>query len=609
MADVPVNVRSSGLRRLERNSKAAAGGFSRMGAAGKRAGAAIRTGLAGAGSAIGRVAGLAATLGGAFGAKQILDFDSALGQLQADAKLTNKDAAGLRKEVYRLQSAFNVNKAEILKALQVAQDFGGITDKLRPKLAALTKRSKATGASMSDLATLFSTFIQTSKLTPDQAIKQIDRLTAQADAGTISMKKLATVLPSLAGLAKTTGNSIDTLGAAMQQIGKTTGGNVDEARTQLQALFTEVQKNSKKFRKIGVRIFRTDPQTGKRVARNINEIVQDILAKTKADPKALAKLFSNVRAARAVKAFQSDFNSATGKLSAKGTFAATLGAGKKATGADTDARLKRRLEGVAGDAEKVKQSLFKLEQAVTSVAKKMLSFAVKNPLLAGGAVLGGVALFKLLPTLLGRLAGGGAGGGIGVQSVFVTNFPPGFGGAAGASTPAAASSKLARAGQFAAGGLMALGVGYAVGRSLDRLLGISDWLGKKLKEGADKAGVTKLQQQATRQAFGATGAKLTFGNIAADQKRALDAARRGVTFQKSAGSSERISAAEHFKRQAAAQMKDPSLQTLPPAVLAALQASVDRMAAEIAKQEVRVTVTAKGGIAAPTVTARRGGSQ
>ena len=225
-------------------------GFKRVGDAAKKAGLSgskaakfLSRDMALASKGAAKLAGALGGVAVAAGAKKILDFNSALGQLQADSGMSTLQISAMRDEMLASSTAFGLSKDEVVKAAMVFQDFGGVLKEGRPLLNDLSKVSVATGTSMESLAKITATFIDTMKLSPDDAIKGIAMLVDQSKAGKINIKKLADVLPEVLSGGQLQGfeglRAVQQLGTAMQVIGGASRGP-EQANTALAALFRDL---------------------------------------------------------------------------------------------------------------------------------------------------------------------------------------------------------------------------------------------------------------------------------------------------------------------------------------------------------------------------------
>lgn len=601
MADVTIRVRSTGLKDLSRKLRTSEKGFRKMGKTGKRAGDTLRKSIGGLRGSLGGLTGILGGLGAAFGVKQILDFDQALGALQGRARLSNKDAFALRKQILGLSAQFNVNKDDVLGAANVLQDFGGILGVGKKRMSDLVQVAKATSAPLSEVARTFGALVGTMDQTPDQAINSLQVLAAQADAGTVAMKDLAVIWSEVGGIAKGNGISVKKAGTLIQAFGQGVGGNAQKALTQFENFVFGVRKRADQLRKeLGIKVFRIDPKTGKKVLKDITGLSAEILRKTKGDPGLIKKVFGDEKEIqKSLLTLQTQFDAATGKFRAGSALGKAAAAGEAAGPAALQDQLQRIFGGVGKEAEQAGKALKKAQQIFFDIGKKLITLAAESPKLAAGA---GVAfLFRrsiggAFKDIFGRVKNAAGGGGVGgVQKVFVVNQPGRFGGGPNNQAPAAVS-KLGRAAAVTSGLLGAAGLGFALGTLIDRATGWSDSIAKATFQ-AKAAGLADAQ----RTRLAATGGRIALQRIKAlaQQRKAQGAA--GTTFQGAGGV--RTSAAESFRKEA--RVIAQGEQGLSPRIMQAFMAKIDNLAKTIQQNPVKVVVSAKKGIDDPSVKAAR----
>lgn len=450
-----IKVGATGVETVTRGFNRMKRGIQEVGKSGDFASRKVSRGLGVVRSKLRGVYGLAGGVGAVGALKKVLDWKDGLGQLQADIGLTTKESLKMEEQILATSDAFNASKAELVGALQVYQDFGGIVDKGLSTLDELAKRHRATGTSAADLATIHSTLIQTLNQTPEEGIAGIDAMIAQSLAGQISLRKLAKALPEV--LAGGTGygfkgkRGIEQLGTALQVAGQATGGKSEEARTMVKALLRDLTAQKSKFAKLGIRVFDKEGNM-----RDLDELMGEVITKTggkMSGKHGLAKLFtadSQVIAA----AYASSFDLAAGKYRKGGTVSNVLAAGRGSSAKTADDMYKRRTEGISSQSERVQKSLRELETGLLRHGGNLIEWiggdVGRAGLVAGGA---GVAI-KAAPAIISKAFMS--------SKAFSALGPFGKG--------LAAASKA----------LFAFSAGFTIGTILDQMTGasdqISDWL-------------------------------------------------------------------------------------------------------------------------------------
>lgn len=474
---------AAGVRRVD-------GSMRQMGKTGSKAAAEMKRGFADVKSS---VSGLYAAIGGVgiiAGTKAVMDYRKALGQLQADANLSNTEAEKLGATVLATASKFGVAKEELLAGIQVFQDFGGIVRPGMKIFEDLAKVHKATGTGMQELSTIAGTLIQTLGMTPEGAMKSIAQLTEQSIAGQVALRNLAGVVPEVMAGAQGYGfdgtRAVSQVGTLLQVAGQASGGKADVAKTQALALMRDLKKSAGDI-KAKTKLDILD-DSGK--LKDIDWIMEQLGRRTgglyqwktvakRGEKKGQASWFSpfTEESAKVAGVFGSMFDASTGTWK-KGSTVTNVNAAKGDM--DMDAYLQRRMHGVAEESEQVERGLKKADEKLQTYGAKAMSAIAANP---GDAAFVGAAGYlgvKFLPALLrGKGAAGKAGelaGKAGAQGlpVYVTNMPSGGMGdaagkaAAGAAGAAGKPTTVGGRGMRAVGWLSLITAGWEVAKEAMR---------------------------------------------------------------------------------------------------------------------------------------------
>jgi len=553
------------------------------------------------------------------GAKRVLDFDSGIGQLQADMGASTEEAMALRTQILNLSSAHGVAKEEVVEATQVFQDFGGIVRQGLPILGDLTRISKATGAPMAALATIASTLIQTLGMSPTEAVEAITQFSDQSLKGQIALRNLAKIIPEVmaggVGAGFGGGRAIGQLGTLLQVAGQASGGKADLARTGALALMRDLKEKAKDLGKLGIRVF-----DKKGSLRDIDEIMKAIVLKTKGTMRTRKgqSLFSE-ESSKVAGIYASMVDASTGEYKATSTQKIVSGAtgGMQAI----EEQYKRRVEGVASEAEKVKRALASLEAGLMQHGGAMIKWLSENPgkaaALVGGGILTGKSLFPFVKSLFklrggfgGMLGAEGAAGGAGgplsdVQKVFVVNMAGGLGGVGGsgpggvagaAGTATTRLEKLGAAANVAQGVLASFGMGFGVGTILDQALGISD---------AASKGMVHPQREAGKIVADEWGKGVRFQRALELTSTLTDMARRGVTVQGAGGQRVALTRDEIIGRVLSSAKKTG----MSGEELRLLAAGLRELTLAVRQNPVAVTVKPAGGIDRVDVGLSRGSNR
>jgi hypothetical protein len=474
MSDARIRITTSGLKAAQRGFRSLDGQARRLG---------------------GTLASIGGSLGVAFGAKAVLDFDQKLGRLQADAGLTTGKMKALRAQILSLNSQFAVGKDEMTGALQVFQDFGGNLKAGIKILPELTKASKASGTAMADMSTIAAAMVNAGQ-GPREVMKQLAQLQNQADAGNISLREISTIIPEVFGIGGAKGQTLTGLTSLLQTVG-TVIPDAKLARTQVLALMRDITKkeNLPKLKRLGISPFEVDPKTGKEVLKDVGDLMTQILKKTKgriSGKRGLGALFTE-ESQGALAALSKSFNLETGKFG--GAFAKMQKVTQEGPADIFNIKLERMSKGIDAEGEKLRKSIAQFEEVFQTLGKRLMVSIGEDPGLALKRAVAGAAALKFGPALLGKLfakrgkgleALGEAAGPKGTP-VFVTNMGEGgLGDGKGTGTGAGVAgtgakgkgifkgrSKLGKLG--AAAGILGAGAtGFAIGRVLDEQLQLSE---------------------------------------------------------------------------------------------------------------------------------------
>jgi hypothetical protein len=444
--DVRVRIYADGAQDVARKLGALESKVEKIGKEAKKAG----RDMSGLGNILKGVAAAAAGVGIANVVKDTLQFDSALGQLQADMGLSNAQALALRDRMLQLSASYGTTKEEILGAYQTFQGFAGDIDKYKGTMDALVMTHKATGTSLEDLAKLQATLTDSLLMSPEAAMEGIAALRAYANAGTIELRNMASELPQIFGVSASLGftgqRGIQQMGTALGVAGQAFGGRAEEARTSINSLLVEMQKKSKDFKKtLGIEIFNKDG-----TMRDLTIIMDEIAKKTGFGTTRGKTGLVNFFGESSIKTVQTWM---TMMKSGKAKVIHELG--MKGAFTDIEKAYKSRMEGVAKEAEILQGMLANVNSGLATLSKALVGFVAENPALS--AALG-----------VGALAAPVAAKGITAAA----------GGIRAAAAAGGAMSALETATMWTAGPALAGLAGAAFGHFI-----VDEWLGKKLTTG------------------------------------------------------------------------------------------------------------------------------
>lgn len=162
----------------------------------------------------------------------------------------------------------------------------------------------ATGASGQAVGG-FMAEMQKMGLTAQEVQASIAQMIAQGKEGAFTMQDLASLGPRVVSAYATSGRTgpqaLQEMGAMLQMI-RMSAGSSEQAATTFEALMRNFNNNKvlKSLQKRGIQVF--DPEKlkqGEKVLRPINELVTEIIEKTKGDTSKIAQVFTDSEALRA----------------------------------------------------------------------------------------------------------------------------------------------------------------------------------------------------------------------------------------------------------------------------------------------------------------------
>jgi len=477
-----------------RRNEAALGGLARSGQRdmnllGRSAQAAGR-GLDALGN---RYTALLSGAAGAGAARMVMDLQRRFTRLGIQADVSADQVRGLKKDIYDVAQApdIRVDPGEITSAIEAIVEKTGDLKFAQDNIRNIGLAIQATGAQGKDIGEILAEFQKQGIMDPKKVMEALDILNVQGKAGAFTLQNLAALGPRVITAYTAGGRSgvqaMREMGAALQLIRQGTGSS-EMAATAWEAMIRTLTDPAKLklLGKAGITVF--DPEKlkqGQRVLRPINEIMAEIIQKTKGDKVKLGTIF-DAEAVRALSSAASEFQR-TGSLEsldkfmnvqADGTTTTrdSARAAKDAAGALTNLLTVWKSfadDQLAGPIQAAADALNALGPETTGKVIKGIAgvaVALGGLVLARKAWVGGKGLYDFFKGGAGKAAGGLAGGITGPIPVYVVNAPAAqLGGGAGGAAGAALAGGGSRAGKWAAaskwggrigGALAVAGTGY-----------------------------------------------------------------------------------------------------------------------------------------------------
>lgn len=222
-------------------------------------------------------------------AKGVGDLSQSLMYYGMSAKKSDKDTAALRKSLHQMAYDTGVDANQILAGIskigEITGDFG-LGEKMGLNLA---KASKASQASIDDLATVASSMNVSFGWGAEQIQQAFNSLIVQGDAGSYTLKGFATEGKALLAAASSFGiKSTDQFASfgAYLQVMNTSIKSEAELTTSVSALFSELIGKQKELKKIGVSVFNADGSI-----KDFDVIMRDLMAATDGNIKKISPMF------------------------------------------------------------------------------------------------------------------------------------------------------------------------------------------------------------------------------------------------------------------------------------------------------------------------------
>lgn len=392
------------------------------------------------------IIGVLAGLGAGMAVKRVLDYETALGKLQAKMVMATPDMRQLSESILSTGTSYGIAKEDVLGALMVFQNFGGKVEEGRLILDELAKTAEATSTPMTQLADIAATFINAG-MAPKDVVAVVQTLSSQADAATVSMEDLSRVIANVASVAGGFGSRFQgaegavRMGAALQVAGAAFAGNAEQSKTATIAMMADLMKNAKALKKLKINVFDKDGM------RDLSDIMTEI---EKVSGGRLEKMTTK-KGGKGTRLFGQESLGAVGAWmkaiadlrGGGGVLKAVAGAGP----GKIDAQFNLRMNGIAKEAEQVQTALRELDAELMRSGGKLVRWIANDLPSAMGLAISGALTLKLAGPVTSAVAGlKGVGAIAGVASA---GLAPLIGAAA---------------------------IGYALGTAFDELTGASDWL-------------------------------------------------------------------------------------------------------------------------------------
>lgn len=387
------------------------------------------------------------------------------------ASISGDQLNGLKNSIFRISQLpdIRIDPSQLTSSVEAILESTGDLKFAEGNLKTLATAIQATGAEGKSIGQIAVEFQKMGITKPKDMLEAFDILNVQGKEGAFTLKELAGLGPRVVSAYKATGrtglSAVREMGAALQSIRKGTE-NSDRAATAFEAMLG-VMGDAEKIKKLtqgGIVLF--DPEKlkkGERVLRPINELMVEIVKKTKGQQVHLSTVFDR-ESMRAFNSLSGEFL-ATGKVESIKKFydvqadgTSVLKDSAAASKTLNAALINLKTAWLQFADHELTGPIGKLAGLLNSLGTDTVQRWMEVAKWIGMIGVGTYAVRKILPsptnTLLSSLGAGlGSGGGPGgVVPVFVVNSVPGLGiGALGGTAARAGVSGIGAAAVGASG--------------------------------------------------------------------------------------------------------------------------------------------------------------
>jgi len=230
------------------------------------------------------------------------EFAKSLVRLEIASKGAIGTSDELRKKILQVSDATGIARDKVLQGAASFISLTGDSKSAADQLETFAKVAQASGADTDDVARSAAAMSQSMGIASKDFEKGFSILIAGGKAGSVELKNVAQVMAKLSAVSSNFagGTGLDALAstsAGLQLVTRAFGGEASEGANALRKLMGTMVKSAPKLKEAGVSIFNVDPETGKKVRRNFQDIIEDIeKSSLSKDPTALAQAFGSKEA-------------------------------------------------------------------------------------------------------------------------------------------------------------------------------------------------------------------------------------------------------------------------------------------------------------------------
>lgn len=254
-----------------------------------------------------RLSGLAAGAGAVALVKQVGEMERRMTRLGIASDQTDASIKQLKDGIYAAATApdIRVDPSGIITAIEQILEMTGDFEFSKTQIRNIGIALQATGADAQAVGGMFAEFEKAGIKTPEAVAQAIGTLAKQGKEGAFTLAEFARMGPRLysayAAVGRTGQLASREIGAVAQVVRGATGSS-EQATTSIEALlrvFSDAKKIAK-LNKAGIRVFDAEElKKGHQVLRPINELMADIVKKTKGRATVIQDLMGDSESARA----------------------------------------------------------------------------------------------------------------------------------------------------------------------------------------------------------------------------------------------------------------------------------------------------------------------
>jgi len=354
-----------------------------------------------------RYASMLAGGGLAVASKQVVDLQRRFTRLGIQSKKPVESMNALKKEIYDIAQApaIRVDPSEITSAIESIVEKTGDLDFARDNIRNIGLAIQATGASGGAIGEILAEFQKMGITAPQEVLKALDTMNVQGKEGAFTLENLAAlgprVITAYTSMGRTGTQALKEMGAALQVIRMGTGSS-EMAASSFEAVLRTLGNSSKAklLQAGGIQVFDVKAlKEGKEILRPINELMVEIIAKTKGKKTVLSQIF-DAEAMRAFNAASSEFQR-TGTIDSLKKFMKIQGDGTATT--QDSARAANDAAGAMRNLytawssfanAKLTEPIQKMADTLNALGSNNVMEALGEVALAGGAAYAGRKIYK-----------------------------------------------------------------------------------------------------------------------------------------------------------------------------------------------------------------------